>query len=129
MKLYSYYEYLLEVKNNEDFYFINKVIYERITYYYIISKDFKSTVTVYTYNDDPKTGYLGSLFVSPDYRNDGRGKEIFELGENLLRQLNYKYSCLAVKKESWVLDWYKRLGYVYNYDKKNSNLVWLLKKL
>lgn len=98
-------------------------------YYYIMEINGHAYARGYTFNDDKKTFYLDSLSVRPKYRRDGLGLDLQELREKMAKKKGYKYTCLWVRKKTWMVKWYKRRGYKYYRKHKNKNSVWLRKKL
>ena len=100
-----------------------------VRHYYIMEINGHAYARGYTFNDDKKTFYLDSLSVTPKYRGDGIGLKLQELREQMAKKKGYKYTCLWVRKGTWMTKWYKRRGYKYYRKHKNKDSVWLRKKL
>lgn len=71
---------------------------------------------------------LSNLFVEESLRNKGIALKLQEEREILARSLNKKWAYLWVKKDSWMMEWYKRRGYVF-YRKKDETQIWMRKRL
>lgn len=85
---------------------------------------------VYWFNDDVNTIFLGSLSVEDWARSQGIGTHLQEMREKLGRELGYRFSCLWVKKDTWMYDWYKRRGYEdFKIHEEEENAVWMKKQL
>lgn len=96
----------------------------------IIEKTGKSFGRIYWYTDDNSTVYLDMLSVNESDRNCGLGKEMQELREKIGILLGAKFSCLRVKRDMWMRDWYERRGYKYSIDcEDDKNFVWMRKSL
>ena len=85
--------------------------------------------SVYWYIDDSSTVYLANLLVNPNYRNKGIGKKLQEIREQIGKDLNAKTSCLWVKKESWMFEWYQRRGYSELKTHAQKGFIWMTKPL
>lgn len=82
----------------------------------------------YIYNNDPTTIYLDMLAVDPCARGDKIGTKLQELREQIGINLGCFSSVLWVDKDTWMYEWYKRRGYLYEID-KNKKQVWMKKSL
>ena len=107
------------------FYFFQDSKIETLT----IKADGVAEACVFWYLDDSSTVYLSNLLVNPDYRNNGIGKQLQEIREQIGRDLNANTSCLWVKKESWMFDWYQRRGYSELKTHARKGFVWMSKSL
>lgn len=96
----------------------------------IMEKTGKAFGRIYWFNDDANTIYLDWLSVDESVRKQGIGRELQEIREEIGRILNAKTSCLWVKKDTWMHEWYQRRGYVdwKNYDNE-ENAIWMQKSL
>ena len=94
-----------------------------------IKADGVAEASVYWYIDDISTVYLANLLVNPNYRNKGIGKQLQEIREQIGKDLNAKTSCLWVKKESWMFEWYLRRGYSELKTHARKGFVWMSKPL
>jgi len=96
----------------------------------IMEKAGKAFARVYWYKDDATSIYLDWLHVSYEIRNKGIGTELQNMREQIGRNLGASTSCLWVKKDSWMHNWYKRRGYsdLEDYEQE-ENVVWMMKSL
>ena len=94
-----------------------------------IKADGVAEASVYWYLDDSSTIYLSNLLVNPDYRNKGIGEQLQEIREQIGKDLNANTSCLWVKKESWMFQWYQRRGYSEFKPHARKGFVWMSKPL
>jgi len=85
--------------------------------------------SIYWYIDDISTVYLSNLIVNSNYRNKGIGEQLQIIREQIGKYLNANNSCLWVKKESWMHQWYKRRGYLDFKDYKQKEFVWMIKSI
>ena len=113
-----------EYKNKEDF-----------GAYFMIN-DGSAMGRVYGFYDDDKFMVLDTLLVNEGSRKKGIGTSLQEIRENYAKDRGCKYTLLWVEKDSWIMKWYERRGYVYSCDcdtKTNSalkeNSVWMKKEL
>lgn len=95
---------------------------------YIMEKHGKALCSVYWYKDNDESLYVSNLSVAVNSRNEGLGTELFCICEKIGNFLNAESSCLMVLKDSWMYNWYSRLGYEYlNVDTYDSSYVWMKK--
>ena len=99
------------------------------TAWYFMAPDGHSFARAYVYADDQDNITLDWLSVSPEYRRNGDGTALQLAREALGRQLGCKNSCLWVKKGTWMLEWYKRRGYVEYKEHEDGESVWMSKRL
>lgn len=111
-------------------YIVHKSKTDTCIHYHFMEVSGISYARAYTFNDDSETIYLDSLNVLEAHRHKGVGFDLQKQRESLGVSLGFKYSCLWVENNSWMLEWYKRRGYTFysNYDKKEG-CVWLRKEL
>ena len=107
------------------FYFSQDLGIETLT----IKADGVAEASVYWYIDDSSTVYLANLLINPNYRNKGIGKKLHEIREQIGKDLNAKTSCLWVKKESWMFEWYQRRGYSNLKDHEQKGFIWMTKPI
>ena len=107
------------------FYFSQDLGIETFT----IKADGVAEASVYWYIDDNSTVYLANLLINPNYRNKGIGKQLQEIREQIGKYLNANTSCLWVKKESWMFEWYQRRGYSELKTHARKGFVWMTKPL
>ena len=95
-----------------------------------MEKSGKGFARVYWYLDDPTSIYLDSLGVIESYRNNGLGRRLQEMREEIGRTKGATHSYLFVLKGSWMEEWYKRRGYSYykEYELLENN-IWMVKEL
>ena len=67
------------------------------------------------------------LSVEERHRRNGYGKMLLNEAENEARRLGANVVSLAVKKDSFMLDWYQRIGYESLFS--DSEYVTLYKKI
>ena len=108
---------------------VHKFKDKKVCYYMFMEKSGRAFAKGYTFNDDKKTFYMSELTVDPMYRRLGLGLKLQKLREQMAKKKGYKYTCLFVKKGSWMAKWYKRRGYKYYQKYKKKGFVWLRKKL
>jgi GNAT superfamily N-acetyltransferase len=96
----------------------------------IMEKSGNAFARAYWYNDDKTTIYLDWLSVDKKVRMQGIGTELQKIREQIGLQLGATTSCLWVKKDTWMHDWYKRRGYEDWKDYNDEiNAVWMRKHL
>lgn len=96
----------------------------------IKEKNKRSSAILYWYNDDNTTVYISNIFVRKNAKTKGIGTKLMNLCEQIAKKLGSKNISLWVKKDSWIHDWYKRLGYKDLMDYKGNNkFIWLKKSL
>jgi GNAT superfamily N-acetyltransferase len=125
----------LNMKKNYRFKIMNKMIYylqledwgDSIL---IMEKHGKAFSRIYWYNDDDSTVYLSSLSVSPNARRKGLGTKMQEIREEIGKNRGATISCLSVKKDTWMHDWYLRRGYEDWKDcEDDESRIWMRKNL
>ena len=99
----------------------------------IMEKRGKAFMHVYWYNDDNTTIYLESLSVLSKFRNQGIGAEMLSIAEIIGVKLRATTVCLWVlwvREDTWVHDWYIRIGYKDWKDHETEiNAVWMKKAI
>lgn len=94
---------------------------------HIMRKDGKAYARLYMYEEDPTTICLDSLSVYSSVRKQRIGTRLQEIRENIGIKLGASYSCLQVKRKSWMHKWYERRGYIDYVDSDDKNLIWMKK--
>jgi GNAT superfamily N-acetyltransferase len=94
-----------------------------------IKADGVAEASIYWYLDDYSTVYLSNLIVYPQLRNKGIGEKLQVIREQIGKDLNANTSCLWVKKESWMFEWYQRRGYSELKTHARKGFVWMTKPL
>ena len=99
----------------------------------LISKDGSSFCRMYWHNDDDTTIYLENLSVEEKERNKGLGNKTIKKCEEIALSLNFSKVMLTVDTNTWMYEWYKRLGYdnLYKYYQETDYLQfkWMCKTL
>lgn len=96
----------------------------------IMRRDGKAFARFYQYSDDKATVYLDWLSVNVESQRQGIGTELQEMREEIGRKLGATTSCLWVRKDAWMRDWYKKRGYEDWMDNENEeNAIWMTKAL
>jgi hypothetical protein len=94
---------------------------------YIIEEHGISICKMSWYNDNSNIIYLDLLSVNSDSRNKGIATDLQRISEYIGHYLGANTSCLTVEKQTWMHDWYKRIGYVDWKDNENDS-DWILMK-
>lgn len=89
---------------------------------------------VYHYDDDDENIYFSNLYVDPSLRKTGIATKILNWFFEYIRRntaTHYKNVILNVKKDSWVRQWYERLGFEYleTCGGEYEGNVWMIKRL
>lgn len=84
---------------------------------------------LYHHHDRPSSIMFDNFSVEEDVRRMGLGTEVMNLLPEIAEKLGFIYISLWCEKDSWLVDWYKKLGYEYLEDYPEENAVWLRKKL
>ena len=96
----------------------------------IMEKHGKAFSRVYWYFDDPTTVYLNWLSVDKSERHKGLGTKMQELREQIGIDKGATKSCLWVKRDSWMHEWYKRRGYEdWKEYEDDENMIWMIKEI
>lgn len=93
----------------------------------IIEINGNSSSSIYLYYDDWSTCYLANLLVDMNHRNKGIGLKMIETQEKVAKLCKIKNLTLMVEKDSWIHDWYERLGYTD--VKTDQNNIWMTKSI
>lgn len=100
------------------------------TTFYTMKSDGRGFIKTYYYLDDPDYIYASDLHVDKDMRNKGIGSKLLEIHLNNAKCLGAKYSLLWVRKDTWIKDWYKKLGYKYYKEYLDeANSIWMIKEI
>ena len=95
---------------------------------YFMEKSGKAFARLYWFKDEVKTGYLCSLSVNEDCRNQGFGTYLQNLRETIAIELGMIEVRLWVLNDSWMCKWYERRGYIYHSEYSDTQ-IWMSKKL
>ena len=89
--------------------------------FYLIEEDGTATISVSITNEEPEQAYFSALSVYEPRRNEGRGRKMILSAIDIAKENGCKYAYLMADKDSFVFEWYKRLGFKYYGDKANEN--------
>ncbi len=78
----------------------------------IITNDACGTVTVQFSQSFPDEGFITSLSVHKSKRNKGYGNMLLAEAEKYALENGVTQTALRCDPNSWVIEWYKRHGYV-----------------
>lgn len=79
----------------------------------LISTDGYSTVELQFADDMPNVAVIKGLMVFTTRQKEGYGTEMMNLCEHIARKEEIKFLQLSAnKEEDWLVEWYKRLGFV-----------------
>lgn len=96
----------------------------------IMERRGKAFVRIYWFADDKGTVCIDWLSVDAEIRKRGVGTALLEACEAEGRSLGATTACLWVRKETWMHEWYKRLGYKDLRDNEaEENAIWMDKRL
>jgi GNAT superfamily N-acetyltransferase len=85
-------------------------------------------VNVSVENETPERATIHGVSVLPSYRKHGYGTTLLTLAEKEAKKMGATRVGIATEPNSWLEDWYKRLGYEFDsYDE--NNLIVLSKNL
>lgn len=87
----------------------------------LIFEDGTATISVSITNDEPEQAYISALSVYEPVRNEGRGRAIMLNAMEVARNNGCKYAYLMADKDSFVFEWYKRMGFKYYGHKQDEN--------
>ena len=75
-------------------------------------------------DDEPNTCWLSSLSVVEEKRKQGRGTRLIELAKMLAADNDCTALMLRVEKNvEWLVNWYKRLGFVIDDSYEDEHYV------
>lgn len=87
----------------------------------LILDDATAIITTSITNDEPEQAYISGLSVYPPRRNVGRGRVMMLNALDVARKNHCKYAFLMADKDSFVFEWYKRMGFKYYGHKQDEN--------
>lgn len=87
----------------------------------LIFEDGTATISVSITNDEPEQAYISALSVYEPVRNEGRGRAMMLNAMEVARHKGCKYAYLMADKDSFVFEWYKRMGFKYYGHKPDEN--------
>jgi GNAT superfamily N-acetyltransferase len=95
----------------------------------IMEENGKGYVRLYYYNDDIHSTYIEGLSVDVEFRRMGIATAIINVCERVSLENGADKMYLFVKPNTWVYDWYKRIGYVETGITREDGDVWMSKNL
>lgn len=78
------------------------------------------------FEKDIKYGYIHDLYISNSIRNNKYATYLIQLAENIIYDLGYVGIFINVEKDTWLNNWYKKIGYVLN-NEDNNILIYVKK--
>lgn len=89
--------------------------------FYLIEEDGTATISVSVTNDEPEQAYISGLSVLKGHRRKGLGTMFMNMALVEAKSLGCKYAYLMADKDSFVFEWYKRMGFKYYGHKQDDN--------
>lgn len=97
---------------------------------YLMESEGHAFARIYWYNNDCDSLCISDLHVSDYMRKTRYGSDLMKIFEFFGKEFSFNDLNLLVKKDSWVHDWYLRLGYADTVDcEDNKELVWMKKSI
>lgn len=87
----------------------------------IIANDGTATISVSVTNDEPEQAYISGLSVWSPSRRKGLGTRFVNMALVQAKECGCKYAFIMADKDSFVFDWYKRMGFKYYGHKQDDN--------
>lgn len=78
------------------------------------------------FEKDIKYGYIHDLYISDSIRNNNYATYLIQLAENIIYDLGYVGIFINVEKDTWMNNWYKKIGYVLT-NEDNNILIYVKK--
>ena len=88
-----------------------KCEWEETTVYAVMAADGKASCWMYSPKFEPHVLPLENLFVSPEARNEERGRKALRFCEEVAREHGYEKIDLKACRDTWMQKWYEREGY------------------
>ena len=108
---------------------VSKAIYEDYTISRIMDINGKSFIELYYYNNDIKNYIIQNLFVSEKERNKKFASILLDFCIKTATEENADRLNLYATKDSWMWNWYKRLGFQEDEKMEDSEYTWMFKQL
>lgn len=115
------------LNKHKDNFIIHNLSTKSVNHIYIIEKCGKSLCRIYWFSDNNDNIYIDNLSVENKYRNKGLASELLDLFIMISEELKID-SYLWVEKDTWMIDWYEKKGYVYHGEYKEENAIWMKRK-
>lgn len=90
----------------------------------IISSDGMASVELQCDNKYPTIAFIKGLMVHDTCRNQGIGNEMLDACFSEAIKLNKLFLQLNVLKDSWLVGWYERKGFIIIYEDDNEYTMW-----
>lgn len=74
-------------------------------------------------NKTPNVCFISSLMVDEHSRKNGNAKKLIQSAEDYAKKRGCNVISLQARYGSWMLDWYKRLGYIPNVMWDSENVL------
>ena len=89
--------------------------------YVFVTADGKALVTLSIEDERTDCGFVHSLMVLESERQKGIGTQLLKTVESKARQIGLQQIYLEARKGTFVIDWYRRLGFeIYDENPKES---------
>lgn len=72
-------------------------------------------------DDEPEGGFIWGLSVAETIRRKGVGAKMLSDALEQAKEKGCKYASLQCNKDSFVFEWYKKVGFKYYGQKPNGN--------
>lgn len=96
----------------------------------IMESNGKAFVRLYQYKDDNQTLYIEDLSVIETERRKGYAKELLNYIFEYAIQLNVKQIMLIAEVNTFMYEWYLRLGFKkFIYKTNEKNYIWMVKDI
>ena len=98
---------------------------------YIMKKDGLAMCRVYMFHDNQRELFISELSVDPLIRQSGWGTKLIETFHLIAKESNREFTYLFVDKNSWMYNWYSKMGYSYHseYHDAEENFIWVKRKV
>lgn len=85
------------------------------------------SISIFIDKNNTNYAYIYSLFVNRNARKQGYGTKLITEVEKIIKKLGFTTSYLQVSKDSWIIEWYKHLGYINDFSFFNDKCYQLYK--
>lgn len=86
-------------------------------------------ICIYIAGKTSDYAFIYGLYVSPEVRRRKYAEALVKIAEAVISTLMFEGSYLEATPGTWMVDWYKRLGYEVYTEDAEKNLVGLSKQL
>ena len=84
---------------------------------------------LYWYTGNKSRAFMDHLSVEKESRKKGLGLQMQKLREERAFEMGFENIWLWVVKDSWMVKWYERRGFVYSCEYPKEKAIWMKKKL